>query len=268
MAPSQSAGQVRPLTLTDLAEVLGAGIRDFRAAPMFGLVLASLCIGTGWLLFALLFNLAMPYLAYPLAMGFALIAPFVALGLYVVSDNLEHGRPNTWSSVATAIRAAARRDVRWMALITGFILVIWMDIAAFTLFAFVGMHGFSPDFLDTILTTPSGLAFLIIGNLAGAAIAFGVFSICVISFPMLYEHDIDFVTAMLTSVRLVAANLQIMLVWCGLIGILVVLSLASMLIGLLVVLPVIGHATWHLYRRTIVPAQPHDAPGGIGRVAA
>jgi uncharacterized membrane protein len=134
-----------------------------------------------------------------------------------------------------------------------------MDIAAFLIFAFVGVNGFGPGFLDTILMTPSGLLFLMLGNLAGAIIAFGVFSISAISFPMLYDHDIDFVTAMTTSVRLVKENPVSMLIWCALIGILLGLSIVSGFVGLLVVLPVIGHATWHLYRRGVVEAKALSA---------
>lgn len=245
---------VRQLTLNDLVEVIAAGIRDFRAAPGYGIVLGGLYAVAGWLLIALLWHFKALYFAYPLAMGFALIAPFAGIGFYAVSDFLERGKPLSWPAIMTAVHSAARRDLRWMALVTGFALVIWMDIAAFLLFAMVGVEGFHPDFLDTLVTTPQGLLFLAGGNLIGAMIALIVFSISVISFPMLYDRDVDFVTAMVTSVRLVLANPLTMLVWCAAIGVLTGLSLLSVFIGLIVVLPVIGHATWHHYRRALEPA--------------
>ena len=100
----------------------------------------------------------------------------------------------------------------------------------------------------------SGLIFLLLGNLAGAAIAFAIFSISAVAFPMLYDRDVDFVTAMTTSVRLVIANPGTMAVWCAVIGVLMGLSLLSGFVGLLVVMPLVGHATWHLYKRGVEPA--------------
>lgn len=254
MAEAAQWGQTRPLAISDLVDALAAGIRDFRAAPRFGLLLAALSIAGGWLLMALLWHFGLPFLAYPLAMGFVLVAPFAVVGLYAVSDLLERGETPTWGRVLGAIRRAASGDLRWMAFVAGFSLVIWMDIAAFLFFGFIGFQGFDADFLRTVLTTPTGLLFLLLGNVSGAAIALAIFSISVVSFPMLYERNVDFVTAMVTSVRLVIANPATMIAWCALIGLLAVLSLLSLFLGLLVVLPVIGHATWHLYRRAIEPA--------------
>lgn len=248
----------RPITVNDLIEALAAGLRDFRAAPLFGLALAALYIAGGWLLVALLWHFGLPFLAYPLAMGFVLIAPFSVIGLYAVSDMLERGQKPTWSGVLGAIGRSARGDLRWMAFVAGFALVIWMDIAAFLFFGFIGFQGFDADFLRTVLTTPSGLLFLVIGNASGALIALALFSISAVSFPLLYDRDVDFVTAMVTSVRLVIANPVPMIAWCVLIGLFIVLSLLSLFVGLIVVLPVIGHATWHLYRRAIV--RPVEAP--------
>ena len=246
--------QVGTVSVADLIEAVGAGIRDFRQAPLFGLAVAALYVVAGWTILALLLRFQMLYFAYPLAMGFALIAPFAVVWLYAVSDFISKGRKPAASAVLGAVREASRRDLRWMALITSFALVIWMDIAAFLLFAFVGFEGVGSNFLETILTTHTGLLFLLIGNTAGALIAIAVFSISVVSFPMLYDRDIDFVTAMTTSVRLVAANPRTMLIWCAFIGLAVGLSLLSLFLGFLVVVPVIGHATWHLYKRAIIAA--------------
>lgn len=255
MAQADRWPGVRRLQVADLVEVVAAGMRDFRAAPKYGLFFGGLYAVAGWLLVTLLWQFDLPYFAYPLAMGFALIAPFAAVGFYAVSDHLEKDKPLTWSSLFGAIGAAARRDLRWMALITGFALVIWMDIAALLFFGLMGFSAFGPNFIETLLTTPTGLIFLVLGNLSGALIAMGVFSISVVSFPMLYDRDVDFVTAMVTSVQLVIANPTTMMVWCVVIGVLTGLSLLSMFLGLFLVLPVIGHATWHLYQRGVEPAE-------------
>lgn len=139
-------------------------------------------------------------------------------------------------------------------MVTGFALVLWMDIAAFIFFAYSGVNGLDTDFLSTLLMTPGGWLFLILGNGSGAVIAMAVFSISVISFPMHYDCDMDFVTAMVTSVRVVAASPVVLGCWCAFIGIATGLSLLSGFFGLVVMMPVVGHATWHLYRRLLPDA--------------
>jgi len=245
---------VNRMTVDDLVDVMGAGIGDFRAAPQYGLVLGAFFAVAGWLLIAVLRYLGLPYLAYPLALGFALIAPFAAVAFYVVSDYLENDKPLSWGIVFSEIGDAARRDFGYMAFFTGFALLLWLYIAAFLFVGFLGFEGYGPNILKTVFTTPAGLVFLLLGNVVGALIAFLVFSLSVVSFPMLYERDVDFVTAMVTSVRLVIANPATMINWFVVIGILMGISLLSGLVGLIFVLPVLGHATWHLYRRAVEPA--------------
>ena len=242
---------IRPITIQDLVDAIAAGIRDFRRAPQFGLVFAGLFAAGGWLLIALLWRFHMPYFAYPLAMGFALIAPFAATGFYAVSEHIERGKPLTWRSILADVGKAASGEVRWMALITGFALIIWMDIAAFLMFAFTSFEMITVDTLKNLLSTPTGWVFAALGNMAGALIALAVFSISVVSFPLLYDRKVDFVTAMTTSVKLVLANPRPMVVWCAIIAASMAISLATGFSGLLITMPVIGHATWHLYRRAV-----------------
>ncbi len=252
-APSQPPG-VRQVVMSDILEVLAAGLRDFRAAPQFGLFIGGVYTVGGWILILLLVQFDLPFLVYPLAAGFALIAPFVATALYAVSRALEVGETLTWGKVLGSVRGAAGRDLGWMALVTGFSLFIWMDIAALLFFGFLGLQSFSAqELLREIFTTPMGLLFLLIGNAVGAVLALAVFSFSVTSFPMLFDRDVDFVTAMVTSVKVVLANRATMVVWCAIIAGLVGLSLLSGLVGLLIVLPVLGHASWHLYRRAVEP---------------
>ena len=251
--------EIRAVTINDIIDVCASGLRDFIAAPMYGLVLAGMFVLAGWLIIALLFYFGLVYFAYPLAMGFALISPFAAVGFYAVSDHLERGEKLSFAGIASAIGTSISRDLRWMALVTGFGLFFWLDIAAILFFGFFGLDGLKGGFIDRLLTTPTGLLFLLVGNLAGAMIAMAIFSVSAVSFPMLYDRDIDFVTAMVTSVRLVLSSPVAMIVWCGTIAIATGLSLLSFFVGLLVVLPVIGHATWHLYRKAIV------VPQGVGQ---
>lgn len=247
--------EIRTVTVDDLLEVLALGLRDFRAAPAYGLFFSGIYTVGGWLMILMLIEFDLPYLVYPLAAGFALIAPFVASGFYAVSSRREKSDPLSWRIVFATVRSMFSRDLGWMALVTGFSLFIWMDIAAILSFAFLGLQAFSFDrVFDIVFTTPAGWAFLVIGHTAGALIAFGVFSYSVISIPMLFDRDIDFVTAMITSVRVVKRNPRVMAIWCLTIAILTAISLLSGLVGLLVTLPLLGHATWHLYRRAVSPA--------------
>ncbi len=247
--------EVRSLAGSDLVEVLAAGVNDLRAGGRYSLFFGAFYGVGGLILLVLVRFYNVPYLIYPLAMGFVLIAPFMATGLYDISRRLENGETLSWAGVLGSIRYAAGRDLRWMALITSFTFVIWMDIAALMTFGFLSgeMTGFK-DLLTQIFTTPSGLLFLAVGNIVGALIALVVFSFSAVSFPMLYDRDVDFVTAMVSSIRLVLKNPVVMLSWGAIIGVLTVISILSAFLGLIVTLPVLGHATWHLYRRGVAPS--------------
>lgn len=200
--------EVRSLTTADLWAALGQGAGDFLKAPQYGLFFGGAYAICGWLMYILLTMLSMPFLVYPLFIGFALIAPFMATGFYDVSRKLQEGSTLNWGAVLTSVRGTGRRDLGWMALITGFAMIIWMDIAALLFFGFMGLQSFSPEeLMREIFTTPTGLLFITLGSMTGAMISFFVFSITVVSFPLLYDRDdIDFVTAMITSVRVVREN--------------------------------------------------------------
>lgn len=242
------------LSLGDLSHALAAGASDVRNGGIYSLFFGIFYALGGVVLAVLATRFHVPWLIYPAAMGFVLLAPFVAMGLYDISRRLESGAPLSWEGVLGAIRAATKRDMRWMALITAFTFVIWMDMAALLTFGFLGFELNFSDLLHEIFTTPQGWLFLLVGNLVGALIASAVFSFSVVSFPLLYDRDIDFVTAMVTSVRLTLRNIPTMVVWAVIIGGLVIASILTGFLGLVIVLPLLGHATWHLYKRAIPPA--------------
>lgn len=243
---------VRPVGLGAIPAVLAAGWRDFRAAPRYGLAVGGGSALFGWALVALLFWADLPYLVYPLAIGFAFLAPFIVTVLYAVSRMLERGEALSWGAVGAAVRQTGRRDLGWMALVTGFALFIWVDMAAMLFFTFHGMRlPTLEEFFLFVFTTQSGWLFILVGNAAGTVLATVVFSISVTSFPMLYDKEFDFVTAMVTSVKVVIANPLTMLAWALSIGVLTALSLITALAGFIVVLPLLGHASWHMYRQVL-----------------
>lgn len=246
---------VRTITVADIGEALASGIRDLQAAPRYGLAFGALYALGGIALVASLSALQMTYLAYPLAAGFAIIGPFVAIGLYQVSRDLESGTPLSFGRIWSVV--TNRREVGWMAFVTGFFFVIWMYQVRLLLALFLGNAGsFASlaEFFQVVTTTNEGLIFLIVGNLIGAVLSLILFSITVVSYPLILDRDVDFVTAMITSVRAVTLNPLPMVGWAAAVVALLVVSSLPMFIGLVVTVPVLGHTTWHLYRRLVVPA--------------
>lgn len=248
---------VRAATARDIAEALVQGLRDFQAAPRYGLAFGAMYAIGGILIVASVTALRMTYLAYPLAAGFALIGPFVAVGLYEVSRRRETGQPLSFAAIWAAM--ISRREIGWMAFVTLFIFIMWMYQVRFLMALFLGLNAsFSslPQFITVVLTTNEGLLFLMVGNVIGAVLSLILFSLTVVSFPLLLDRDVDFVTAMITSVRAVAASPLPMIGWAAIIVMLLIVSVIPFFLGLLVTLPVLGHATWHLYRRIVAPIAP------------
>jgi uncharacterized membrane protein len=261
---------VRRITAADIAESLGEGLRDFQAAPLFGLAFGAVYVAGGIAILLSLTAFGMVYLAYPLAAGFALIGPFVAVGLYEVSRQREAGQPPSMRGIWSVIKT--RSEIGWMAFVTLFIFLIWMYQVRMLIALLLGLHAsFAslPQFITVVLTTNEGLVFLALGNLVGAALSLILFSLTVVSFPLLLERDVDAVTAMITSVRAVIMSPLPMICWAAIIVVLLAVSSLPYFLGLLVTLPVLGHATWHLYRRIVVPVEAAEGEASaLGTPAA
>jgi uncharacterized membrane protein len=245
---------VRRITVTDIAEALGEGLRDFQAAPLYGLAFGAIYAAGGIVILLSLTAFGLIYLAYPLAAGFALLGPFVAIGLYEVSRRREVGQPLSMRGIWTTV--TSRGEIGWMAFVTLFVFVIWMYQVRLLIALLIGLNAsFSSlrEFITVVLTTNEGLLFLAIGNAVGAALSLMLFSLTVVSFPLLLDRDVDCVTAMVTSVRAVVMSPLPMIGWAAIIVILLIVSALPYFLGLLVTLPVLGHATWHLYRKIVAP---------------
>lgn len=252
---------VRRITAGDVAEALVRGLRDFQAAPLYGLAFGALYAAGGLLIVLSVTALGMSYLAYPLGAGFALIGPFVAIGLYEVSRRRESGQPFTPRDVWAAMKG--RSEIGWMAFVTLFVFIMWMYQVRFLMALFLGLnasYSSLQQFITVVLTTNEGLLFLLVGNVIGAALSLILFSLTVVSFPLLLDRDVDFVTAMITSVRAVATSPGPMIGWATIVVVLLIVSALPFFLGLLVTLPVLGHATWHLYRRIVEPAAAAPVP--------
>ncbi|HRK19208.1 MAG TPA: DUF2189 domain-containing protein [Hyphomicrobiaceae bacterium] len=246
---------VRPITVADVVDALARGLRDFQAAPKYGLVFGLFYALGGIAIVMSVTALGMTYMAYPLAAGFALLGPFVAAGLYEVSRRRERGEPlpsfgEIWRTVKS------RREIGWMAFVTIFVFVMWMYQVRLLMALFL-QNGQSfatfQEFISVVLTTNEGLLFLAVGNVVGAALSIILFSLTVVSFPIVLDRDVDFVTAMITSVKSVATSPVPMIGWALVVVVLLILSSLPFFAGLIVTLPILGHTTWHLYRKLVAP---------------
>ncbi|MEM8975216.1 MAG: DUF2189 domain-containing protein [Pseudomonadota bacterium] len=256
--PDPALPGIRKLTFGDLKAALRLGLSDFRAAPSFGLFFAGIYAIGGILLTAYVLQFRIYWLLYPLVIGFSLIGPFIAAGLYDVSRRREQGLRLDWPGVLGVVWHQRRRELGWMAFVMLFVFWIWMYQAR-TLFAvFFGFQGFATfeGFLTAVLTTTNGWTFLLAGHVVGALISLVLFALTVVSCPLLLDRDVDFVTAMITSIRAVCASPVVMIFWGLFVTTCVVISALPGFLGLLITLPVLGHATWHLYRRVVVHS--HD----------
>ena len=239
---------------SDVGTALRGGLGDLGRAPVYGLVFGLMLAAAGVLAIVSVTWLDAGWLAVCIGVVFPLVFPFLTAGLYEVSRRLETGAPITLGGLWSTVRS--RSEIGWMAFVTVFIFIVWMYQVRFLMALFLGLNAsFSSlsEFMTVVLTTSEGLMFLGVGNIIGAMLALTLFSLTVISFPLVLDRDVDIVTAMITSIRTVAASPMVMLGWAGVIGVLLLLSALPFFLGLVVTLPVLGHATWHLYRRAIAP---------------
>ena len=255
-AQAEGAGKapfhIRKIEIADLIECIAKGVNDFSRAPKYGIFFGAVYALGGWLILWIALSLGYFYLAYPFIMGFALLSPFGAAGTYEISRRLESGEPLSWSVVLGAVWNRTGKDLGWLALVSLFTLIIWLDIAVFVFLMFYGVN--VPSFTQlftAVFTTTYGLSFLLVGNGIGAVIALIVFSFTAVSPPLVVDRDVDFITAMATSVRAVLANPRTMLAWAAVIGMDLAISFVTLFVALIVIFPVLGHTTWHLYRRLI-----------------
>ena len=238
------------LAWRDLAAALGAGWRDFVAMPRFGLffggfyVLAGLAIG--W------FTVSGGELTWliPAIAGFPLVAPFVAVGLYEASRRRAAGEPLSWRAVLGALKGHDDDQILSMGVIVFVAFSFWMIVAHAIFAVFVGESGMGRDPVAA-LTTPAGLAMLAVGSAVGGLMAFAFYAMTVISLPLLVERKVDFLTAIITSLKVVRRNFAVMLGWAAVIAALLFVAMLPGFLGLMVALPVLGHATWHLYVRVV-----------------
>ncbi len=237
---------VREVTPQRPLDWLARGWGDLRdnlgSSVCYGIFFAAI----GYLL--LDFAAQRPYLFSTATSGFLLIGPLVAAGLYEISRRHEQGKKTTLIASLAGLRR--RADVLFhFGILLALMMVMWERISA-VVFALT-YAGNVPDldhFIQSIVFSGEYTTLLIAYALIGGVLAAVVFSITVVAIPMMMARDTDMVTAMATSARVVMTNPLPMLTWALLIGLLIVASFATLMVGLVILLPVLGHATWHAYR--------------------
>ncbi len=240
---------------------LEAGWRDFVRAPLVSIAYGGFFAVVGFLLTYGLYANDLLSLSLPMAAGFMLVGPLAAIGLYEVSRRLEHGNP---VSLSIALRdiAAHAGTVSAMGLVLMLFFLVWIRLA---LLIFAIFFGDKPsnleDFVGTVFFAPESLPFLVTGTLAGAVLAAIVFSISVISLPMLLDRDVGVPVAIGTSLAAVTRNLPAMSLWAALIAIFTAAGIVTLFVGLTVCLPLIGYASWHAYRDIVVADTEDSATG-------
>lgn len=245
---------VNALGIDDLKECLNKGLSDFRHAPLFGLFFGGIYAFGGILIVQSFIVFEKGWLIYPVMVGFPLIGPFVAVGLYDVSRRREAGMPLPWNEVLSVISLQTGRQLPYMAFVMLFIFWIWIYQVRLLIALFLGRMSF-PDFgafFELIASTPEGWLFIGVGHVVGAFFALLLFSLTVISIPMILDRDVDFITGMITSVKTVMKSPLVMLSWGVFVTLAVMASFVPLFLGLLVVLPVLGHTTWHIYKKAVI----------------
>ena len=247
---SQGVPEINKIGIADLTAALREGWDDFKATAYIGLPLAAIFVVGGWVLIWATLQDSYRGLSFPLVAGFALVGPFAAVGYYEISRRRELGLPTNWRAIGGVVKAATRRQIVTLGFVLMFALAVWSRVAVIIYAIFFGLK--SVDFLaliEAVFTTSDGMMFFVVGNLAGAFFATVVFSFSVISFPFLLDRDADVITAIVASVKSVLENPRPMLLWAGLIGCVMVVASIPAFLGLFIALPILGHASWRLYRR-------------------
>lgn len=253
--PTDDLPVVRLLRVEDLRDALRKGLEDFWAIPTHVVFLCLLYPIVGLLLFRMTFVYDLLPLLYPLAAGFALLGPFTAIGLYEISRRRELGLDTSWMHAFDILHSPSLLPI---VALGGVLLVIFGTWIAVANAIYVANFGDQPltslvAFARQVITTPEGSQLIIIGNTVGFVFALLTATVSVISFPLLLDRNVGLGTAVLTSVKVVLKNPVVMGTWFFIVAGGLLIGSLPLLVGLAVVLPVLGHSTWHLYRKAVEP---------------
>ena len=261
-AQDNAAGPIiRTIGLSDLHDALRLGWEDFKAVPSHAIILCVIYPVLGLMLARSVLGRSVLPLLFPLAAGFALVGPFAALGLYELSRRRENGEPATAWDAMEVVRSPSFGGILALGTLLLALFVTWVATAQAIYVAAFGYEGATgiPDFLTRVLTTSQGWWLIVVG--CGVGFLFAVVALCVsvVSFPLMLDRHAGAGDAMVTSLRAVAKNPIPMAAWGLIVALLLAVGSLPLFLGLPVVIPLLGHATWHLYRKVIAP-DPNPRP--------
>jgi uncharacterized membrane protein len=271
---AQALPEVRKIRIADLKDALAKGVDDFWAMPTHVIYLSIIYPLIGLVLARWTFSYAVLPMLFPLAAGFALVGPFAAIGCYELSRRREQGLDVSWDHAFGVLQSRSIGGIVALGVALMIVFVLWVATAQALYIATFGYQPAAtvPHFIDQLFSTRAGWTLIIVGNGIGFLFAVMVLAVSVVSFPLLLDRDVGAATAVITSVRAVLANPIPMALWGLIVACLLVLGSLPLFLGLAVVLPVLGHATWHLYRKVIVPdlhpREEHPQPPRPKRYAA
>jgi uncharacterized membrane protein len=251
VAPVTEVPRIRQIGWADLRHALRAGLADFRADPTHYVFLCAIYPIVGLIIGRAVVGYDVLPLIFPLVAGFALLGPLAAVGLYEISRRRERGEQVAWWNALSVFSSPSIGGILAVGLLMLGLFAVWVAIADLLYRALLPPPDSGADFLRLVFTTGRGWALIVVGNLIGFGFALTALLVGVFSFPLLVDRPVAAETAIRTSVRAVLANKRVMAGWGLIVAGLLVLGSIPALVGLAVVLPVLSHATWHLYRRTI-----------------
>jgi uncharacterized membrane protein len=244
---------VKTIGMASLRHAVAKGIEDFNAVPTFAVFLGIIYVVLGLILYRLSFGYEVLPLVYPMLAGFALLGPFGAIALYELSRRREQGLDVSVEHLFEVFRSPSIGAIVRLGLVLTGLFLAWLALAQLMYTQIMGgaVPASLEEFVRQVLTTPAGHQLILVGNAVGFLFAALVLVISVVSFPMLVDRDVSAATAVRTSVRAVIASPLAMAAWGLFVAAALVVGALPLFFGLAVVFPVLGHATWHLYRRTV-----------------
>lgn len=244
---------IRRIGTADLLDALAKGAADFKAKPSHLVLLTLIYPLVALFLARLAFGYGVLPLLFPLAAGFALVGPVAAIGLYEISRRRERGEEVHWRDAFGVLRSPAIGAIVELALVLAAMFLLWLVVAYSLYLALLGPEPPASlgAFARELFLTRRGWALIVFGNAAGFLFALNALAISVVSFPLMLDREVGAGTAVATSVRAVLANPGPMLLWGLIVAVGLVIGSIPLFVGLCVVLPVLGHATWHLYRKVV-----------------